>query len=135
MKAPRQLLAQTIAERTLEVRDGKTLAREVAAYLLLERRTDELESILRDVMQYRAVHQGVLEAELVSAHDVSQHVLDEVKKLLASAYPKAKTVHITPRLDPSVIGGLRVDMPNEQLDMTVAAKLATLKRFVAADKE
>lgn len=134
MKVPRHILAETIAKRTIDVRDGNVLAREIAAYLLSEQRVAELESILRDVMEYRARH-GVLEAEVVSAHDVEPHVLNEVKQLLSHAYPKAKTVHVKPRLDTSVIGGLRVDMANEQLDMTVARKLATLKRLTAADKE
>ncbi|HUP26328.1 MAG TPA: F0F1 ATP synthase subunit delta [Candidatus Limnocylindrales bacterium] len=134
MKVPRHILAKTIAERTLNIADSKLLAREIAAYLLTERRTAELESILRDVMQYRA-GKGAIEAELVTAHDVSQHVVDDVKQLLGRAYPKAKTVHVSPRTDASVIGGLRVDMANEQLDMTIGAKLATLKRFTAVDKE
>ncbi len=134
MKVPRHILAQTIAERTLHISDSALLAREIAAYLLTERRTAELESILRDVMQYRA-SQGILEAELVSAYDVDQHVIEEVRQLLRRAYPKAKTVHISPRTDASVIGGLRVDMANEQLDMTLAAKLSTLKRLTAIDKE
>ncbi len=134
MKVPRQILAKTIAERTLHVHDTKMLAGEIAAYLLAERRTAELESILRDIMQYRTNH-GLLEAELVSAHDVSEHVLEETRQLLQHAYPTAKTVRVNSRVDPKVIGGIRIDMANERLDMTVAAKLATFKRFTAIDKE
>ena len=130
MKVPRHILAQAIAERTLSIDDPKLLAREIAAYLLVERRVNELESILRDIMQYRAEH-GVLEAEVVTAHAVQNQVLGEVKQLLQAAYPTAVKVHVSPHLDPSVIGGVRVDMANEQLDMTVAAKLATFKRLTA----
>jgi len=132
MKVPRHLLAQTIAKRTLDMADSKLLAREIAAYLLVERRTAELESILRDVMQYRAEH-GLLEAEVVSAHDLQTPVLDEVKQLLRSSYPEAKSVQLDRRIDPSVIGGLRIDMANEQLDMSVAARLATFKRLTIAE--
>lgn len=128
MKVPRHILAQAIAKRTLHVTDKKLLAREIAAYLLAERRTTELESILRDIMQYRTEY-GVLEAEVVTARPVDDHVTAEVKQLLSAAYPTAKTIHISKRQDPAVIGGLRVDMANEQLDMTVSAKLATFKRI------
>ncbi len=134
MKVARHIVAQTIAERTLDVVDSKALAREIAAYLLAERRTGDLESIMRDVMQYRANH-GALEAELVSAHEVDGHVINDVKQLLHEAYPAAKSIHVSPRTDENVIGGLRIDMANEQLDMTIAAKLATLKRYTATDKE
>lgn len=132
MKVPRHILAEAIAHRTLNVLDARELAREIAAYLLVERRVNELESILRDIMQYRADH-GVLEAEVVTAHEVQNHVLTEVEQLLQAAYPSAKDVHVTNRQDPSVVGGLRVDMANEQLDMTVAAKLATFKRLTAGE--
>ena len=128
MKVPRHILAEAIAQRTLRVSDVKALAREIAAYLLEERRTAELESVLRDIMQYRTDH-GVLEAEVVTAHDVSQTVLTEVKQLLQAAYPKSKAVHVGSRQDQGVIGGIRVDMANEQLDMTVQRKIATFKRL------
>lgn len=132
MKIARHILARSLAESTLHLQDQKQLAREIAAYLLAERRTSELESILRDIMEYRA-ERGILEAEVVTAHEVQPHVLDDVRQLLQSAYPNAKTVHVGTRHDASVIGGLRVDMPNEQLDMTVAGKLANFKRLTAGE--
>jgi F0F1-type ATP synthase delta subunit len=132
MKVPRHILAQAIAERTLHVRDARLLGREIAAYLLAERRTAELESILRDIMQYRTDH-GVLEAEVVTAHEVRDQVLAEAKQLLQAAYPKAKTVHVGARLDESLIGGVRIDMANQQLDLSVRAKLATFKRLTSAE--
>ncbi|HSW37084.1 MAG TPA: F0F1 ATP synthase subunit delta [Candidatus Saccharimonadales bacterium] len=130
MKVPRHILAEAIAKRTLHVTDDKLLAQEIAAYLLAERRTAELESILRDIMQYRSDH-GVLEAEVVTGHGMQNHIVEEIKQLLRAAYPNAKTIHLANRQDPSVIGGLRIDMANEQLDMTVSAKLATFKRLTS----
>lgn len=132
MKVPRHILAEAIAKRTLTVSDTRELSRQIAAYLLVENRTSELESILRDIMQYRADH-GVLEAEVVTAHEVQNHVLSDVVQLLQAAYPNAKEVHVSERLDLTVIGGLRVDMANEQLDMTVASKLVTFKRLTAGE--
>lgn len=134
MKVARHTLAEAIAKRTMHVQDKNLLAREIAAYLLEERRTAELESILRDIMQYRTDH-GILEAKVVVAYEATQEVLSDVKKLLHDAYPKATTIHVSPRTDRDIIGGVRIDMANEQLDLTVAAKLATLKRLTAIDKE
>ncbi len=132
MKVPRHILAQAIAEKTMHVSDDKLLAQEIAAYLLAERRTAELESILRDIMQYRMDH-GVLEAEVVTAHPIGDDVLNHVKQLLQTAYPDVKTVHVSPHLEPSVIGGVRIDMANEQLDLTVGNKLATFKRLTSEE--
>lgn len=132
MKIPRHIVSKAIAKQTLHIADTKELAREIAAYLLAERRTADLESILRDVMQYRSEH-GILEAEVVTAHDLQPDVITQVKQLLHAAYPNAKNIAVTERRDPLVIGGLRVDMANEQLDMTVASKLATFKRLTAGE--
>lgn len=132
MKTPRHVLAQLIAQRTIDVQDPKLLAQQIAAYLLTERRVGDLESILRDVMQYRADH-GVLEAEVVTAHEVDERILTEVRQLLQAAYKEAKTVHVTSHLDSAIVGGLRIDMPNEQLDMSVRSKLATFKRLTSKE--
>ncbi|MBI1856750.1 F0F1 ATP synthase subunit delta [Candidatus Saccharibacteria bacterium] len=134
MKASRHSLAEAIAERTLKLdaRDSGKLAQEIAAYLIAEHRTVELESILRDIMQYRS-DRGVLEAEMVTAYDVEDLVLQDVKQLLRASYPDVKAVHVGKRLDRSVIGGLRIDMANQQLDMTVKAKLTTFKHLTAGE--
>ncbi len=128
MKVPRHILAEAIARRTLTISDSRQLAREIAAYLLEERRTNDLESILRDIMQYRTEH-GVLESEVVTAHELQPGVLTQVKQLLQIAYPKVSTIHVGSRQDPSVIGGMRIVMANEQLDMTISSKIATFKRL------
>lgn len=131
MKTPRHILAKIIAEKTMNITDSKVLAREIAAYLLAEGRTRELESILRDIMQYRS-NNGTLEAEIVSAHELSPEMLEEVNNLLRARYPKAKKLHIKSRLEKAVVGGLRIDMANEQLDMTIASKLAKFKQITLA---
>ena len=128
MKVPRHIIAAAIAEKTMHVVDEKLLAQEIAAYLLSEHRTSDIESILRDIMQYRIDH-GILEAEVVTAHEITDKVKTDVKQLLRTAYPKADKIHLSTRIDPEIIGGLRVDMANEQLDMSLSAKLATFKRI------
>ena len=130
IKMPRHILAEALAVHTMQMTDANLLAREIAAYLLAERRVNELESILRDIMQYRAEH-GVLEAVVVTAHDAPTSVPREVEQLLSRAYPKAKNIRITNRQDSSTIGGLRIDMANERLDMTIKTKLSTFKRLTA----
>lgn len=130
----RRHLAEVIAERTLHVRDTKKLAREVAAYLLDTGQTAQLESLLRDVMEYRAEH-GVVEAQAISAHELTPTVIRELQQILKAEHPQAKSVHVIPKLDPAVVGGVRLQMANEQLDLTVRGKLDTFKRLTTAIKE
>jgi F0F1-type ATP synthase delta subunit len=133
-KVSRHHLAEVIAERTVHVSDTKELAREIAAYLLIERRKADLESLLRDIMQYRA-NRGIVEARVVSAHDLTSQVKDDVEAILKDEYPDAKTLLLRSKLDESVIGGIRLELANEQLDMTVRSKLDTFKRLTSGVKD
>lgn len=130
MKVPRLELATVIGERTLHVRDLKHLAREIAAYLLSENRVGELESLMRDVLAYREAH-GVIEAVAVTAHELGQGVDREVSHLLHEQFPKAKEVIVREQHDPELVGGLKVQLAHEQLDMSVRAKLAMFKRLTS----
>ncbi|MEI7632231.1 MAG: F0F1 ATP synthase subunit delta [bacterium] len=134
MKQPRHLLVEVIAKRTLKINDNPTLVNEIAAYLLAENRVDELESILRDVIEYRAMH-GKVEATVISAHELPSLIKNDVKELLLQEYPNADSVVVSEKLDSSVIGGVKVVLPHEQLDLTVRSKLSDFKRLTMAGKE
>lgn len=131
MKHSRHHLSQILGERTLHIRDAKELTRVVAAYLLDEGRTADLAPLMRDIMQYR-LERGIVEATIVSAHDVNGVVTKDVQALLREEYPKAKRIVINRRIDPSLVGGIRVELPNQQLDLSVRRKLSIFKRLTAA---
>jgi len=124
-------LAKVIAERTMHISDSTKLSQAVAGYLLEEGRVDELDSLMRDVLNYRAKH-GHVEATVVSAHPISEAVKKDVLAAIKSEYPDARDFVINEKVDPSVVGGLRIELANEELDLTVQAKLNTFKRLTAA---
>lgn len=128
MRLPRAELAAVIGEKTLHETDVKRLAATVAAYLMEQKSLGQLESLMRDVMAYRQAR-GVYEADVTSAHELSAEALNDVRQLIKDHYPEAKHVVAHQNLDTSVIGGLKVTMAHEQLDMSVRAKLDTFKRL------
>jgi len=130
----REQLAATIAERTLTIKDSKQLSKEVAAYLVSEQQTEELNSIIRDVIAYRN-EKGYIEADIISAYPISSDVRMDVKKYIHDIYPNAKHVTLNEMVDPTLIGGLRLEVGDRQLDFTVRAKLNSLKRMTAARKD
>ena len=131
MKAPRTRLAAMIAERSLKSdASTKKLAEEIAAYLLAEGRTDELDSILRDVMQYRADH-GVVEVTAISAHELDAKVRSEIKSVARELYPDAQQVIISEEHDSSVVGGVKIELANQQLDLSVRAILNRFNQLTA----
>lgn len=124
-------LAEVIAERTMHLHDLTKLKRAVAAYLLEENDVEELDSLMRDVLAYRANH-GHVEATVVSAYPLSATVKADIMRALKAEYPKARSFILNQKVDTSVVGGLRIELANEELDLTVQSKLNTFKRLTAA---
>lgn len=133
MNKTRHHLASVIAEKTMHITDMTLLTQEIAAYLLEEKQTDGLESLVRDIMQYRANH-GLVEAVAVSAYPLTDQVMNDVEQLLKNEYPRAKSIVVSQKRDPDVVGGIRIDLANEQLDLSVKAKLNTFKRLTALER-
>jgi F0F1-type ATP synthase delta subunit len=128
MKTPRHQIAAALARRSLATTDGKALAAEIAAYLLDEHRTNELNSLLRDVSQYRADH-GIVEVVAVSAFDLSDSVRTDITMQVREMFPDSREIIISHQPDESVIGGVRLEFPNQQLDLSVRSKLNRLKQL------
>ena len=134
MKERRAVLVQAICSKITDSTDPALLAKEIAAYLLSENRASEFESILRDVAQHR-IDNGDVEATLVSAHVLDDAVLQDVTGLMKDYYPGAKKLRLRQRLDKDLVGGLRLVLPNRQLDLSVRSKLKKFKRLTMAGKE
>ena len=129
----RQHLAEIIAEKTLHNFDKKKLSQEIAAYLLSTGETQELESLIRDIIEYRAT-KGVVEAIAVSAHPLDNKVIKELESLVKQEYSHVKSVKVDQELDPQLIGGVRLELPGEELDTTVRTRLNTFKRLTAQER-
>jgi F0F1-type ATP synthase delta subunit len=128
VKQPRSKISNYIAETSLKDGVSKKLGKEIAAYLLYENRTSDLDSILRDVRQNWADN-GQVEVIAVSAFKLSDKVIIDIKKQISKLYPNAKKIIVTEQHDPSVIAGVRLELANQQLDLTVLSKLNKFKQL------
>lgn len=135
MKTPRHKIADFLTERSLEAdTDSQELAKEVAAYLIETGRTSELTSLSRDVIEKRA-EKGIVEVTAVSAHPLSPELQNDIEARIKIAYPEAKTVIINQETDPDAIGGIRLELANQQLDLTVRSKLNRFKQLTTSGKD
>lgn len=134
MKLARRQIARTVADRTLNHGADKAYAREVASLLLADRRTSELDSLLRDV-QAEWAESGFVEAITASAHPLSVNIRNDITAQVKRLYPTARKVVITETHDPGVIGGVRVNLPDQQLDLSIEAKLNTFKQLTTGAHE
>lgn len=134
MKTPRVRIASTIADKTLSSGVTPEYAREVAAYLLSEGRVGELDSLLRDV-QADWAKKGFVEIIARSAHPLTAKVTQDIVTRIRPLFPEADSVAVTEVIDPSVIGGVQIQLADRQLDLSVEAKLNTFKQLTGAGKD
>jgi F0F1-type ATP synthase delta subunit len=126
-------IAEVIGEQTLAGFDSKKLAEQIAAYLLSEGRVDELDSLVRDIIDYRAQH-GILEVTSFCAHELTDQLKSEIEKLAQSYGRDIKKVILNERNDKQLIGGVKLRLANEQLDLTIRAKLNRFKQMTNQGK-
>ncbi len=125
-------LAQVIAQKTLLL-SKQDLVNNLAGYITESHGSVNLDDLLRDVMHYRQAH-GVIEAVVVSAHELDAQALTDVEALLRERYTDAQKIIINQRIDNGVVGGIRIELPRETLDLTVKAKLNRFKRLTEEKK-
>jgi F0F1-type ATP synthase delta subunit len=127
MKEPTHKVAHVLAKKTLEADfDERQFVREVAAYLLDTGRTGQLNSIARDMVKERA-EAGVVEVTVVSAHELNDSIRADIRAQVETLYPNVTRIVMNERLDESVVGGVRLEFPEQQLDLSVRNKLNRLK--------
>ena len=134
MRTPRSDIASTIAAHTYYDGNSKEYARQIAAMLLVEGRVAELDSLLRDIQADWALH-GYVEVLAHSAHPLTPTTKAEIAERIKPVFPKAKKVVVTEVIDPSIIGGVKIRLAHQQLDLSVEAKLNKFKQLTGAGKE
>lgn len=134
MKTPRVRIASAVAAATLKGSVSKQYARELAAYLLAERRVGELDSLLRDVQADWAA-KGHVEVVARSARPLSDEARQDITARIRPLFPAADKLVVTEVADPSVIGGVQLYLADRQLDLSVEGKLNKFKQLTGSRKD
>lgn len=129
-KTARNQIAKVLAERSLGRVDATAFSEQIASFLLAEGRTAEVEPLLRDIMQYRA-DQGIVEVIAVTAHRLTADNKKDIEAQVRLIVPEAKTIIISEDLQPATLGGIRLELPNQQFDLSVRAKLSRFKQLTS----
>lgn len=98
-------------------------AQKIAAFLIHNKRTKEIDSLMRDMMKYQAEN-GVLEVTATSAHQLSPEAKTRVKQLLP-----AKKHIINEVITPEILGGILIESADIQLDLTIRRQVQKLRSF------
>lgn len=118
----RRKIAIFVTDRLLAgTHQAHEVLRELAAYLVTERRTRELDLIVRDIEAMLAQN-GVVVADIASARPLDEAVKAEITAMLG-----AKSVQLRESVDETLLGGIRIDTPGKRFDGTIRHKLNALR--------
>jgi F-type H+-transporting ATPase subunit delta len=74
-------------------------------------------------------HHGIIEANVKSKNKLSQNSLHEIKHFLTNYY-KAEKVEIEEEIDKSLIGGVKIEVGETIIDMTLRKELDQLQKHL-----
>jgi len=121
MRISRRKLALRVADRLLAGVSTKETLNELAAFLVDTRRTREQELVVRDI-EAALAEKGMVVADITSAFPLDQTLRQAIGQLVGG-----DTLAVREAIDPSVLGGVRVDIPGKRFDGTIRRKLTALK--------
>ena len=120
-KLSRRKVAAHLADELIA---GKRVTNKLAAYLIETKRTRELELFVRDIKAALA-ERGVLLADVASAREIASETKNTITDYLKKK-TGAQDVHLQTTVDPTLLGGVRIETPDERLDSTLRHKLNQL---------
>jgi F-type H+-transporting ATPase subunit delta len=85
-----------------------------------------LPGIARNFMDHYRKHKGIRSALLVTATEVDQKILEEVKQLIAETFQSE--VELAPKINEDVIGGFVLTVEGLRYDASVASNLRKIKK-------
>lgn len=113
-------IAEAIVAMT-ETKPIEGLAKDIAGYLVLERRSSELGAIMREVIRIRAM-KGKTEATVTTAIPLTDKIRTNIRHQIGN-----QNIIINEVIDKKVIGGVRIESNEYYLDLTVRNRLNRLK--------
>ena len=94
--------------------------------LIDRNRMEEVMDMFLDFERGYKEKKNILEAEAVTAIEMTEEQIELVKKELGEKY--GKTIVLRTSVDPSIIGGMVLYVGNEMLDASIKAKFEGLKK-------
>ncbi|GAB1527510.1 ATP synthase F0 subcomplex subunit OSCP atp5 [Rhizoctonia solani] len=98
-------------------------------------RLGETNDVISSFNELVSKHKGELEVVVTSAAPLEKNVLSKLETTLKSsqAASQAKSVRVTNKVNPSILGGLLVDFGDKTIDLSVSSKVNRLNALLQRD--
>lgn len=121
-KISRRKLAQHVADELERGTAPSPILQELAAYLVDTKRIREADLVVRAIEDELA-DRGVVLARVTTATMLSDQLRRDIATMIG-----ARQVTIDAVIDPSIVGGVKVETPGKLLDATIQRKLLALRQ-------
>lgn len=128
------IIKPDLKKKVLEKVFGASISKLTLAFISLltsKGRESILPQIAESFIALYNQHNGIVTAEVVTASELSPSQREELKKTLSSI---GKTIELMERVDPRVMGGVRIKIGDQLMDATIRKKLNELKVDIANNK-
>jgi F-type H+-transporting ATPase subunit delta len=98
--------------------------------LAQNRRLAQLPNVIRAFRTIAAAQRGELTAEVASAHPLTDSQVETLRQKLTAR--EGRTVKLTTRTDPDLLGGLVVTLGSKRIDASIRTRLNTLAQAMKA---
>ena len=94
-------------------------------FLIIKRRFFYLEHILKDFLSICSKRRGEVSAKLLSSKDLSESEINKIKEELSKNF--ASNINLSYKFDPSLIGGLVIQIGSIMIDTSIKNKLQQIE--------
>ena len=123
----RRSLARHIATAWVEKTvPRKTLVKQMAAYLVQNGKTKEIDLLVNDIKKQIEEQYGLTIAEVTSARPLTEALRRQIKQLVTDK-TGAKSVRLSEETDASLLGGAVIETPSMNIDLSVRGTLQQLR--------
>lgn len=124
-------IARAIYLSTLGKTDDQqaTLLKRTTKFLARHRLLGKSQTILTQLGKVINAENGIVEAKVFSAETLTDKVKKNLIQILTKRY-SAKGVTILEKIDEKLLGGVRIEVNDEVLDMTLKNKVGKLKEYL-----
>lgn len=123
----RRQLARYIATAWIEKTvPRKDLIQQMAAFLVENKRVNEIDLLVNDIKLQIEQQYGVTVADITSARPLTDSLRTHIKEMVKGK-TNAKSVRISESIDEDLLGGARIVTPDSEFDLSIRGKLNGLK--------
>ena len=124
-RVSRRLIAKAVAEQLVDAKAKTAALKQLAAYLVENRRTGEAELIVRDIEAELAAR-GTVVATVWSARALTSQLRSSIEAMASQEFPGSSSVQIREEIDSSLLAGIKLAVPGKQVDLSARHKLDKL---------